>query len=82
MRTVNDACAITMYELGKVVLKLLQAHKLMDSALASHLSLYAEAMSAPSPRPSPPNCFLDPSSEGPEGIPPLSGNDSAAFSGQ
>ena len=56
----NDACAITMYELGKVVLKLLQAHKLMDSALASHLSLYAEAMSAPSPppSPSPPNCFF------------------------
>ena len=43
VRTVNDTCAIIIYELGKVALKLLLAFKLMDSTLTSHLSLYSEA---------------------------------------
>lgn len=45
VRTVNDVCAIIIYELAKVVLKRLTACALLDRALAGHLCLHAEASS-------------------------------------
>ncbi len=43
VRTVNDVCAILVYELAKVALKRLKACALLDRALAGHLQLHAEA---------------------------------------